>query len=189
MTNFEFMEKSKRKVADCWDKLKAHPDYKGKTPSWNEPRMTFDLRGRTAGQASSNGDIRLNLGFVAKDGEDMLDQTVPHEVVHSFLYAVRDPSHVRDYDAYARSRLYGGRRPRRDPHGYTFMSLLAYLGCDRKRTHNYDTSNCRGQRQWGYKCPRCGKEFQLSTTKHNKIRRGQKRWHTSCGPEYPLVRT
>lgn len=175
MTNYEFMEKSKAKVVACWDKLSKHPQYKGKTYTFERPDVRYDLRGRVAGQASSNGYIRLNLGFVAKDGKDMLDQTVPHEVVHSFLYAVRDPSHVKTWGY------------RRSPHGHTFMSLLAYLGCEEKRTHNYDVSNCRGQRTWPYHCPRCGKQFQLSTTKHNKIRRGQKRWHTQCGESFPLA--
>jgi SprT protein len=181
VTNYEFMDKSKKQVERCWKKLNTKDNTNFPIPS-----IRYDLRGRVAGQASSTGYIRLNLDFVRDNSQDMLEQTVPHEVVHSFLYAKKDPSHVRNYEQAVYARMAGRRAPRRDPHGETFMRYLAFLGCEQKRTHNYELQGV--VKGWKYKCPKCGKEFFLSTRKHNQIRRGNRRWHTACGPDYPLAR-
>lgn len=183
MTNFEFMKAAEKKVAQCWAKLMQKDNLV--LPS---PKVLFDLRGVVAGQASGGNTIRLNMGFVTKNGDDMLDQTVPHEVAHAWLQAKRDPSHVRDAGSmqqYALNKMYGyrTRRPKRNPHGSTFMYYLAFLGGKTERCHNYDTSEVRTKRQhrWEYKCYTCGKIFNLTTCLHNKMQRGQVRFHPQCG--------
>jgi len=183
MTNFEFMQAAEKKVAQCWATLMQKDNLV--LPS---PTVKFDLRGVVAGQASGGRLIRLNMGFVMKNGDDMLNQTVPHEVAHAWLQAKRDPSHVRDAGSmqqYALNKMYGyrTRRPKRNPHGDTFMRYLSFLGGETKRCHNYDTSSVttKKQHRWEYKCLGCGKVFTVTTCIHNKLMRGQVRFHPPCG--------
>ncbi len=184
MTNFEFMQAAEKKVAQCWATLMTRS---GK--AYPSPMLEFSLRGRCAGMhMGGSGIINLNMAFVAKNGQDMIDQTVPHEVVHAWLTVTRDPSHVRGYntiqnDAYAKLAGYRTRRTKRSPHGHTFMSLLSSLGCATLRCHNYDTTDLqlKGQKRWAYKCPNCGRIFNVTTCIHNKMMRGQVRWDPRCG--------
>jgi predicted SprT family Zn-dependent metalloprotease len=181
MTNFEFMKAAEKEVAKCWATLMQKDNRV--LPS---PKVTFDLRGTTAGKAGSKL-IRLNLGFVPVDGAKMLDQTIKHECVHAWLSAKGDPSHVGG----AYNSSYGNgyadqfsvRRVRRQPHGDTFMRYLTFLGGEARRTHNYDASNIRTktQHRWEYKCIGCGKVMTVTTCIHNKLMRGQVRFHTPCG--------
>lgn len=182
MTNFEFMQAAEHEVAKCWATLMQKDNLV--LPS---PTVKFDLRGTTAGTGGAKC-IRLNLGFVPMDGAKMLDQTIKHECVHSWLSAKGDPSHVRSaaqMQAYALNKVYGYRvrRPKRNPHGDTFMRYLAFLGGETKRTHNYSTEACNTykQKRWAYKCPACGKLFNVTTCLHNKMMRGQVRFHPQCG--------
>lgn len=184
MTNYEFMQAAEKKVAQCWATLMQR--YNKVLPS---PPVQFTLRGTTAGMhMGATGVINLNMGFVLKNGDDMLNQTVPHEVCHAWLTKIGHPSHVRSEATIrndAMSRVMGMRRRRskRSPHGPEFMALLGSLGCDEKMRHNYDTSNIRTktQHRWAYKCPACGKVYQLSTCRHNKAMRGVVYIHPQCG--------
>jgi predicted SprT family Zn-dependent metalloprotease len=186
LTNHEFMQAAEKKMAWCWATLMQR--YNKVLPS---PKLTFALRGRCAGMHhGATGEIELNMDYVAKNGQDMIDQTVPHEVVHAWLTLIGDPSHVRSsasMQQYAidRARGFRVRRPKRNPHGETFMRTLASLGGKTLRCHNYDTSEIvtatRKQNRWAWKCPACGAIFQLSTCRHNKAMRGAGYFHPKCG--------
>jgi len=163
MTNFEFMEKAQAKVNECWNKLNKC-GFAGSVPT-----IDFALKGRAAGVATDGGRrISINLVFVHKYADDMLEQTIPHEVVHCWLTQTGDPSHVG----------WG----RRSPHGYTFMKTLASLGCRTERTHSYESDvppSNRSTRK--YHCPTCGKIYWITEAKHRKIQRGAECWCRSCG--------
>lgn len=179
MTNFDFMQAAEKKVAQCWAKLMQKDNKVFPTP-----RLTFDLRGTIAGQSVGTDLIRLNMGFVAKESDDMLSQTVPHEVAHAWLKCMRDPSHVASYQyASGYADQFSVRRTRRQPHGPTFMSYLRFLGGEATRCHKYDVSQVRTKQQhrWAWKCVSCGKVFQLSTCRHNKALRGKVYFHPQCG--------
>jgi predicted SprT family Zn-dependent metalloprotease len=173
MTNYEFTKAAQEKVIASWKKLQLH--FGRELPV---PKVLFDLRSKScAGQAIGGHTIRLNLGYVREHAQDMLDRTVPHEAVHCWLVATRDPSHVRD------SYNFGRRRTKRDVHGYTFQHTMHLLGADESRCHTMGKSDfARQSRTWAYKCPACGFVYHLSTVIHNKIQRGQRRYHTACGP-------
>jgi SprT protein len=175
MTNFEFMEAANNKTRECWYKLVSK--YNRSIPL---PTVSFDLRGGAAGEAKGGRQMRLNMGFVAKYAEDMINQTVPHEVAHLWLYAVGDPSHVRSYEDSV-SSFYSGRRARRSPHGDTFMRTLAFLGGETKRTHSYDVSEVKKGFKYSCGCP--GRVFVLSTRKHNIIKSGRRCWCKKCGAD------
>lgn len=184
MTNLEFMQAAEKKMAQCWAKLMQRYD-----KVYPSPKLTFGLRGRAAGMHhGSTGEIELNMSFVAKNAVEMVEQTVPHEVVHAWLTVARDPSHVRSYEsmqAYALNKAcgYRTRRPKRNPHGDTFMRTLSFLGGKMERCHNFDTSELNGRKQnrWAWKCPACGKVYQLSTCRHNKAMRGAGYFDPRCG--------
>ena len=190
MTNTEFMRKAESKVDNLWKKLNAQ-----RKTSFKRPDVYFNLRSRrVAGLCCDGGrTIRLNLAYVTKNASEMLEQTVPHEVAHAWLHTIGCPSHVRSAwtaSVYVDQFSVRRRRPKRSPHGYEFMKVLAFLGGETKRTHNMTVDNAALGRRgitWKYKCSNCGYEYQLSTVIHNKIRRGQKRWHPRCGPEKGII--
>lgn len=184
MTNFEFTKAAQVQLEKSWKALQDH--FKVVRPL---PQLSFDLRSKsTAGQAIGGTQIRLNLGYVKDNAQTMLERTVPHEVVHCWLVASRDPSHVRE-TSFAAFCSGSRRRLRRDVHGHTFQRHMALLGADTSRCHSMGKSEfARTSNKWGYKCPKCGCKYQLSTVLHNKIQRGQRRYHSPCGREATIVR-
>ena len=132
MTNYEFMQAAEKKVAQCWATLMQR--YNKVYPS---PKLEFTLRGTTAGvHFSRTGIINLNLGFVAKNAEDMLEQTVPHEVVHAWLTVSGHPSHVRSASSmmYVDQFSIRRRRSRRSPRAPR-RSRAGRGGSDRQRRY------------------------------------------------------
>ena len=181
MTNYAFMKAAQEKVESCWNKLQ-----KAKGRTLPMPTVRFDLRSSgTAGIAVGGNLIRLNMGYISQ-ADEMLRRTVPHEVCHCWLAATGDSSHVRSaHDAYAQV-IYGGRRKKRSPHGPEFMALMRFFGIEETRTHTMGKAAIpagSSRRLWAYKCSGCGHKYQLSTGIHNKLMRGQHRWHPSCGRE------
>lgn len=187
MTNTAFMAAAERKVAQCWKKLEKNFNRSEPVPS-----LYYNLKSRTtAGSAVGAGEIRLNWAFITNNQNEMLEQVVPHEVAHCWLSAIGDRSHVRDARAIYATQL-TGRRTRRSPHGPAFMSVLRFLGGKTERTHamTIDPNSRAGRRvsnTWAYKCTGCGYEYKLSTNIHNKMQRGQRRWHPQCGRENGLL--
>ncbi len=177
MNNFEFMEASRAKLKECWDKLQERSHLSRPIPT-----LSFDLRGRSAGEASGGTSIRLNLAFAAKYADDMINQTVPHEAVHCWLFAINDPSHVTQ-PAFSTSFDGWGwefnRRTKRSPHGQTFMYTLGTLGCRQERTHHYDVSEAGvSGHKYGCNCP--GLVHVISTRKHNILKSGRRVWCKRC---------
>jgi len=92
-----------------------------------QPTIRFDLRGRVAGYASckycaitqqKQFGLRFNCELIQGDHfEDMMNNTIPHEIGHLICYA--RPELGRKHDA-----------------GWQAVCLA--LGGDGKRTHNYD---------------------------------------------------
>lgn len=86
------------------------------------PRVTFDLRGRTAGMAHYTQNlIRLNDVLLRENGDAFVARTVPHEVAHLLAH-----------------QIYGhGIRP----HGPEWKNVMRRLGLVPSRCHSYDTTN------------------------------------------------
>lgn len=116
----------------------------------------FDLRGRSAGMYRLRGgqrSIRYNPYLFAKYFEDNLATTVPHEVAH-----------------YVTDMLFGIRRIR--PHGPEWQEVMQSLGVQPRATARYDLDGIpvRRQQRFPYRCG-CT-NFELTTCRHNKVRRG-----------------
>ena len=97
-------------------------------------RIRFDLRGRTAGQACwkreggglshsplklSNLQLRYNVQFLHTDFDDMLNNTVDHEIAH----------------------LVDVTRRVKSDHSYIWARIMREMGADPSRCHDYDMSN------------------------------------------------
>jgi SprT protein len=181
MNNHEFMEAAHKRMAQCWATLMQKFN---KMPE--NPALSFDISptSRLAGEASFRSGktyIRLNMGYVEKNAQGMIDRTVAHEVAHCWLYSMGDSSHVR-------IRAYGY-RTRTSPHGYAFQNIMRILGSNESRCHNFEASDStiakrKEKYQFEYKCS-CT-THNVSANIHNKICRGQKR--TCCKCRQPVVR-
>jgi SprT protein len=118
-----------------------------------DPTISYDLRGQSAGQANYRHNvIRLNRELLEKYAADFIDQTVPHEFAHLVAYQVY------------------GRRVK--PHGNEWRSIMVAFGAEPSRTHRYEVSKTRRLRRYLYKCNCPGKEHELTSIRHNRIRRG-----------------
>ena len=123
-----------------------------------DPDISFDLRGMAAGQANYvENKIRLNRELLEKYASDFIEQTVPHEYAHLVAY-----------------RKFGGRIR---PHGKEWCSVMLALGAEPRRTHNYRVSPARKCRRFLYQCNCLGKDYQLSSIRHNRIKKG---FHYFC---------
>ena len=127
--------------------------------------ILFDLKGRAAGMYRVHGSsrvIRYNPYLFAKYFDDNITTTVPHEVAH-----------------YVVDILYGALRVK--PHGAEWQQVMLSLGAEPSVTGNYDLSGIpvRRQQRHSYQCA-CTMH-NISTARHNKIRRGKARYYCrSC---------
>lgn len=134
--------------------------------TFERPTILYDLKGHTAGQAFYNTNtIRLNLDILTdpRYQEDMLDDTIPHEIAH--LVA---------------RNLYGARIK---PHGVEWRMVMRRIGLTPTRCHNYDTVPARRRRRQ----PRnhaydCGcRIHKVTALLHKRIQSGQQRICRICG--------
>ncbi|MEO5341930.1 MAG: SprT-like domain-containing protein [Gammaproteobacteria bacterium SHHR-1] len=136
----------------------AEPLLRGAGRCRAQVRVLCDLRGKAAGQAVwAQGEtrIRYNLALAKPQPEAFIQQTVPHEVAHVVTRLLH---------------------PRARPHGPEWRAVMAHLGiADAQRCHSFAvTPPGHSQRRWPYRCP-C-REHQLSTTRHNRILRGERNY-------------
>ena len=123
-----------------------------------EPTIAFNLRGRVAGWAgckfcwmtrqATQFSLRFNSEIIQGDHfNDMMDNTVPHEVAHLVCYA--RPDLGRKHDA-------------------GWQRVCMALGGNGKRTHNYDVV-VRGR--WDYLTDR-GNKVSVTKKYHNYVQMG-----------------
>lgn len=143
------------------------------------PVVDLSLRGRAAGQAcwkrvktvrrmrtvwSEQMSIRLNLDAYRLDPQEMLAETIPHEVSHLVARLLHPKKSIR-------------------PHGDEWKAVMMNcFGIDRaRRTHQLALPQARRvSKQFLYRC-RCDQEHLLTSIRHNRIRRGTVYQCRSCG--------
>jgi len=136
--------------------------------------VRFDLSGTTAGMFRRQGrrcEIRYNPWIFAKYLVENMRDTVPHEVAHYVVYCI-----------------YGERRIK--PHGPQWQDVMARYGADAGVTFNLDLEGIpqRRQRTHPYHCG-C-QTHDVSTTRHNRIRKGASRYHCrTCAGELCYLET
>jgi SprT protein len=132
----------------------------------------FRQKGQCAGTASwiystSECKLKFNRYFMESETEDMINQTVPHEVAHLIAYL--------HYGRYAKA------------HGREWKSVMRnVMGLNPERCHSYSMENApnRGQR-FDYTCG-C-MTHNVSKIKHNKMQRGQTRTCRTCKGNLKLI--
>ena len=98
--------------------VECHTHHGGSMPV---PTVSFDLRGKTAGQAFlSKHHIRLNGQLLNENPDDFIHQTVGHEWAHLLC-------HYRH-------------GPRVAAHGKEWKLIMVALGLNPERCHTYDTT-------------------------------------------------
>ena len=126
-----------------------------------DPEISFDLMGMAAGQANyRKNKIRLNRELLEKYKSDFIEQTVPHEYAHLVAY-----------------RKFGNRIR---PHGKEWRWIMQALGAEPRRTHNYRVSPARKCRRFTYQCNCPGKDYQLTSIRHNRIKKGNHYFCSKC---------
>jgi predicted SprT family Zn-dependent metalloprotease len=137
--------------------------------AYNWPEVAFDLKGRVAGQAWGDRKIRLNIELLHKHYDEMLHQTLPHEISHCVV-----------------SR----RWPRANPHGYEWKQVMRVFGLPPNRTHMMPTTKARHHpRPHIYICEGCLRQFKLTNNIHRKMQNGQKRYCTRCKSRVVYIRS
>lgn len=114
-----------------------------------EPKVSYQQRGTTAGTAHlSVWKIRLNSVLLIENGQQFIDEVVPHELAHLLVY-----------------KQFG----RVAPHGQQWQWMMEnVLGVSASRTHAFDVMSVQGK-TFAYRCD-C-QTHALTVRRHNKIAR------------------
>ncbi|ARS53424.1 SprT-like domain-containing protein [Kushneria konosiri] len=129
-------------------------------PALPSPRVWYDLRGRSAGQAHyGRGGLRFNMTLYGEQPETFLTEVVPHEMAHWVVHHVY-PGRVR-------------------PHGAQWQQVMIEI-FDRPPsvTHRFDTSRA-SPAPYAYLCG-CRRHY-FTLRRHNNERRGSRYRCRYCG--------
>lgn len=146
------------------------------------PTVVYQKRGTTAGTATySTWTIDINPILLVENFDDMLNNTVPHELAHLITDTVYPEAHERGPMQLTRR---GWKRGKRSPHGTEWQSVMRVLGCNPSRTHSYDVTNARTREKvsYDYKCNCCGTILKMGPKRHATEQRMPGHYtHSSCG--------
>lgn len=149
-------------VLECLDKAQAKF---GVDKCTKIPEIRYNTKGRTAGWACWNGGkpyIDINPILLRENVEEVVNQTVPHEVAHIVVNEVYENARVRDMWT---------RRRQVAPHGVEWQQVMRLFGKVPHRCHQMDTSTVQalrnGGREFHYKC-NC-QVHKMTIIKHNRI--------------------
>jgi SprT protein len=152
----------------CEDRIAELKEYTLTHLQYSMPdiKLRYDLKGGRAGTANScKGLIRINYVLLKENVEHYIKQTLGHEYAHLIT------------DNLWLSNLIS--KP--TAHGREWKKVMRQLKLKPSRCHSYDISNAGGkkQRQWKYHC-KCPKPMTVSTTIHNRIKKGRKYRCNKC---------
>lgn len=114
--------------------------------------IKFDLTGKAAGQAVNQYGIfsvRFNMHMIKNHFDDVLNNTVPHEVAHIVC-------------------MYTGMGKNHDK---VWKSVCIYLGGNGKRCHEMTTVAGRNTKKYRYVAS-CGTSLEVSSILHKRIQSG-----------------
>lgn len=128
--------------------------------SFPMPTVSFDLRGKTAGQAYyQKNHIRLNPVLFTENIEEFLGDTVPHEVAHLVARQLHLPKTIQS-------------------HGVEWQAVMRDFGLKPRRCHSYDVTNAQVGKAYAYRCG-C-RDHTLSSRKHLAVTRGARYTCRKC---------
>ncbi|WP_110667806.1 SprT-like domain-containing protein [Salinicola halophilus] len=131
-------------------------------PALPRPRVWFDLKGRSAGQAHyGRGGLRFNAVLLTDNRHVFFDEIVPHEMAHWLVF-----------------HLENGARAR--PHGREWKGVMRGLyGLTPHVTHRLDVSRASPQ-PYLYRCD-CETPHRFTARRHAMARRGSRYACRRCG--------
>ena len=132
------------------------------------PELAFDLRGRGAGLAVFQARkrraepdlIRINPTLLEQHPQEMLEETIPHELAHIVAH-----------------RLFG---PRIKPHGREWRLVMSAFGKSPEVQHRMQVEPSRRLRRYTYNCA-CPVGVELTSIRHRRARRGTAYLCRKCG--------
>ncbi|WP_404346086.1 SprT-like domain-containing protein [Vreelandella venusta] len=103
-------------------------------PTLPEPKVWFDLRGASAGQAHlGRGGLRFNPVLLADNRQAFFDEVIPHEMAHWLVFHLANGTRLK-------------------PHGREWQAVMRDLfGLVPKVTHRFDTQRSQ-PRPYRYEC-------------------------------------
>lgn len=122
-----------------------------------DPIINYKQRGTTAGSAYlKEWEIRLNAVLLLENGENFIDEVIPHELAHLLVY-----------------RVYG--RQGIAPHGSEWKWMMEHvLEVPASRTHCFEVTSVKS-RTFHYHCA-CPITHELTVRRHNKVVRGESQY-------------
>jgi len=114
-------------------------------PSFETPKLECTLRGRTAGNAQGLS-FKININLIHKDYDNMVD-TVKHEVAH----------------------LIEWKFSRKLSHSPRWKRYMRMIGGDPSRCHDMEIPPARKTRRAEFMCSNCGKKFEVSIMKSERL--------------------
>ncbi|WP_110678419.1 SprT-like domain-containing protein [Salinicola sp. RZ23] len=122
-------------------------------PGLPRPRIWFDLRGRSAGQAHyQRGGLRFNATLLDENRVAFMEEIVPHEMAHWLVFHLDE-----------------GRRAR--PHGHEWQRVMRGLyGLVPTVTHRFDVARASPM-PYLYRC-HCVQPHRFSARRHAGAQRG-----------------
>lgn len=128
--------------------------------------IVFVARGNAAGMAKwrkSRDGMQFNIEFsidaIQKDWDDMVNDTIQHEMAHIVDYAIHGRS---------------------NHHNHVWKRIAHRLGCTGKTTHNIAVQKARRSKKYVYVAS-CGREFEASSVRHKRIQSGRVYTFTDTG--------
>lgn len=149
------------------------------------PQIRYETKGRAAGLACWNHGkpyININPILLNENVEQMVTQTVPHEVAHIVVFEMYGDSAL---------RTGWGKRRTVAPHGYEWQQVMRVFGLNPDRCHNMDVSSIKKLKksyvEYVYKCS-C-KQHIVSSIVNKRITNGKNYRCRECGNRLEYVRT
>jgi len=131
------------------------------------PKWRWTKMGRVAGKAHYIDNlVELNPDFLTNHLEELINQTLPHEIAHLVSVKVYGQQLGRGHGRFWKSVMYA----------------LSPMGVECRRCHDYSLDGVSKvhPRPYEYVCRCKDKTFNLTANIHNKIQRGQKRICVRC---------
>lgn len=132
------------------------------------PRLHYFDHRLDAGRAmpparvGAPGTLELNAAYLQRHPEEMLEETVAHELAHLIVFHLNP-------------------QRREPPHGAQWQRVMReWFDVEPERTHRFDASvvPARRQRRWRYRCG-C-REHALTTVRHRRVEKGARYLCRAC---------
>ncbi|WP_447957207.1 SprT family zinc-dependent metalloprotease [Vreelandella sp. EE7] len=129
-------------------------------PHLPAPRVWFDLKGASAGQAHlGRGGLRFNPALMADNRQAYFDEVIPHEMAHWLVFHLKNG-------------------PRLKPHGREWQTVMRELyGLAPRVTHRLDITHTQ-RRPYHYRCDCQSHHF--TAQRHAQAAKGRRYKCRSC---------